>query len=97
ALLLAMIAGRRLRQRLAPWAAAGGFIFLALTYALAVDPKARMFLLPLAMAAAACACSFTDWRRWPAGLLLAAAVASGLWVTAGIPNVYGAEEVAPAF
>jgi 4-amino-4-deoxy-L-arabinose transferase-like glycosyltransferase len=98
ALLLAIFAGRRVHRQLLPWAGAAVAIFLALTYGLAVDPKARMFLAPLAvaaMSAAACFCAVP--RRWRpvAALPLAAAVASGLWVTAGIPNLRPAELAAP--
>jgi 4-amino-4-deoxy-L-arabinose transferase-like glycosyltransferase len=98
AIVLAIFAGRRLRHRLAPWVAGAAVVFLALTYGLAVDPKARMFLLPLAvaaMSAAACACAAPGRWRWLATLPIAAAVAVGLWVTAGIPNLLGAEEAAP--
>lgn len=98
ALLLAIFAGRRLRRRLAPWAAGAFVIFLALTYALAVDPKARMFLSPLAvaaMSAAAFACATPTRWRWLAALPLAAAVTAGLWVIDHIPNMRRAEEAAP--
>jgi hypothetical protein len=98
AILLAIFAGRRLRHRLAPWAAGAFVIFLALTYALAVDPKARMFLLPLsvaAMSAAACACATPVRWRWLVALPLVAAVSVGLWVTAETPNMSRAEEAAP--
>ena len=99
AIVLAIFAGRELRQRLAPWAAGALLVFLALTYGLAVDPKARMFLLPLAAAAmAAAACFYAAPRRWRwfAALPVAAAIASGLWVTARTPNMASAERAAPA-
>ncbi len=99
AIVLAVFAGRRLRHGLAPWAVGALLIFLALTYGLAVDPKARMFLLPLAtaaMAAAACFDAAPQRWRWLAALPIAAAIASGLWVTAQTPNMAAAEKAAPA-
>ncbi len=88
AIILAMFAGRRLRHRLAPWAVGAFAMFLALTYGLAVDPKARMFMLPLAAAAMVAAaspparCRFAGAGSPPCRSPLA--VASGLWVTARI-------------
>jgi 4-amino-4-deoxy-L-arabinose transferase-like glycosyltransferase len=99
AIILAIFAGPRLRLRLAPWGVGALMIFLMLTYGLAVDPKARMFMLPLAaaaMAAAAFFCAAPQRWRWLAALPVATAIAGGLWVTANTPNIALAEKAAPA-